>query len=70
MGICKKCPMFSENRKLEGWNTLRMDEHCTDCGCTLSAKARCLSCKCPMDRWLSVLNEEEHEEVKTIINGK
>jgi len=47
-----------------------MDEHCTDCGCPLDAKTKCLSCKCPKDKWLAVATEEEHEEIKSIINGK
>ena len=56
--ICKDCPLFSENLKRSGWDSLRVDEHCTDCGCTLSAKGRCLSCKCTKDKWLAVIENE------------
>jgi len=42
--ICMNCEYHSRFH-----NTFRIDEHCTNCGCTLSAKTRCLSCKCPLD---------------------
>lgn len=70
MEICKGCPLFSENKKKEGWSTVRLDEHCTDCGCTLSAKARCLSCQCPKEKWLAVVTHEENEQIKKQIDGK
>jgi hypothetical protein len=30
----------------------------------LSAKTKCLSCKCPIDKWLPVLTEEQEKEIK------
>jgi len=55
MNTCRGCAMFSENRKvLDHYRTLRTDEHCTDCGCTLSAKTKCLSCECPRGLWKAV----------------
>jgi len=68
--ICDNCEHYSENKRKTNWRSLRMDEHCTDCGCPLDAKTKCLSCKCPKDKWLAVATEEEHEEIKSIINGK
>jgi hypothetical protein len=47
-----------------------MDEHCTDCGCTTSAKNRCLSCKCPKEFWFPVTTQEEHDQIKEELNGK
>ncbi len=65
MAICKECPHNSIHT-----NSLRPDEHCTKCGCTLSAKTRCLSCQCPLEAplWKPVLEsqDEEHELKKMI----
>lgn len=49
--ICEECPNHSKFH-----HSLRMDDHCTYCGCTLSAKTRCLSCKCPLDtpKWIEL----------------
>jgi len=57
MEICKGCPEHSSNKKPS--NTLRWDDHCTNCGCTLSAKTACLSCKCPLDKWAAMISEEQ-----------
>lgn len=43
--ICRECKFNSKNDKSIH---LRFDEHCTDCGCTLSAKTRSLTSKCPL----------------------
>ena len=61
--ICETCPWHSSNR--EGYTSMRPDEHCTDCGCTLSAKTKCLSCDCPLEvpKWKAVITEEEEEEL-------
>lgn len=67
--ICEGCPFYSENRKKEGYKTLRPDAHCIACGCTLSAKTRCLSCECPNKRWESVVNQEESDKIKLEVNG-
>ena len=59
MSICNNCEHHSKNHK-----TVRVDAHCTNCGCTLSAKTKCLSCKCPIDKWKEVLNEEEEYQIR------
>lgn len=68
MAICNECPLISTKHK-----TNRPDVHCTECGCTLSAKTKCLSCECPLEvpKWLAVIEslEQEHE-LKNAINGK
>lgn len=68
--ICRKCPYDSLND--EKSNPLRWDEHCTQCGCTISAKTRCLSCRCPLaaPKWDAVITKEQEEEIKEINNGK
>jgi hypothetical protein len=48
LAICDGCDKHSKNHK-----TLRLDAHCTDCGCTLSAKTKCLTCECPLSKWLA-----------------
>src|SRR5690348_8818752 len=69
MEVCKNCPFFSENRKrLTDWTTPRLDEHCTKCGCTLSAKLRCLSCECPDKKWSAICSSEEFEQINNELN--
>jgi hypothetical protein len=69
MEICNGCFYHSKNHK-----TIRPDDHCTDCGCTLSAKVRCLSCNCGLaqPKWVAVLEslEDEHSVKQEIYNGK
>ena len=50
--ICDTCEYNSKFHK-----TKRPDEHCMDCGCTLSAKTRCLHCACPKSKWLATEKE-------------
>jgi len=65
VAICNNCPFHSKNHN----TPLRPDAHCTDCGCNLEAKAACLSCSCPQDKWLAVVDQDEEEQLKTNING-
>ena len=69
MEICRVCKFNSENRKKEGYKTVRLDEHCTNCGCTLSAKTACLSCECPLEekKWNAVTSQEEYDRIKQLI---
>lgn len=62
LAICNKCPL---NSIIAGpVNSLRFDFHCTACGCTLSAKTKCLSCSCPENKWTSVISSEEEQIIK------
>lgn len=64
MEICEACPMISTKH-----NRVRKDVHCTDCGCVLSAKTKCLSCECPLKKWTAVIEDKEKEmEMKNAIN--
>lgn len=66
MAICEACPLISTKH-----NTVRPDVHCTDCGCTLAAKTKCLSCECPLAKWKAVMSSREEEEtLKKEVNGK
>lgn len=65
--ICNECPKHSKN-----FSSLRPDEHCTVCGCSLLPKTKCLSCNCPENKWLPILSEEEENKIKEYenVNGK
>jgi hypothetical protein len=60
MSICDNCEFNSKFHK-----TIRPDVHCIDCGCTLSAKTKCLSCDCPLEnpKWKAVVTEQQEEEM-------
>ena len=58
LAICGACEEHSSNKK--DYKSLRLDAHCTNCGCTLSAKTKCLTCECPLKKWLPQPMPEEH----------
>lgn len=49
LAICGACEEHSSNKK--DYQSLRRDAHCTNCGCTLAAKTKCLTCDCPLKKW-------------------
>jgi hypothetical protein len=57
MSICNVCDKHSKHYS----TPLRPDDHCTDCGCTLSAKTKCLTCECPLKKWLAQQIPEEND---------
>ena len=61
MAFCNECSYNSKFHK-----TWRRDIHCIECGCTLRAKTKCLSCACPLEvpKWKEVLTEEEEARFK------
>ena len=61
--VCRSCDYNSLNTE---HSPLRPDEHCTECGCTISAKVRCLSCRCDLKKpkWIEVLTREQEDEIK------
>jgi hypothetical protein len=59
IAICNECPSHSKNHF-----SIRPDAHCTICGCTLIAKTKCLSCKCPIDKWTSEVEEQLEDTIK------
>jgi hypothetical protein len=69
MEVCKGCNEFSENRKKKGYSTIRLEEHCTNCGCPTASKLRCLSCKCPLEKWTEIMNADEEAALKQQMNG-
>lgn len=62
--ICSTCRFQSENAKInKGYKSVRPDLHCTNCGCTLAAKTKCLSCECPLSYWKKVMDDIEGEQL-------
>lgn len=59
LDICDNCPFHS---KLHS-TPLRPDDHCTDCGCNLAAKTKCLSCECPQKKWTALMTLKEEQEI-------
>jgi len=59
LAICGACEEHSSNKK--DYKTIRPDAHCTNCGCTLSAKTKCLTCECPLSKWLAQPMPEDNE---------
>ena len=59
--ICANCPKHSKHHNVP----LRFDDHCVQCGCNLDAKTACLSCGCPENKWLPVIeNADEEQKLK------
>jgi len=58
LAICNACEEHSFNKKDN--KSLRPDAHCVECGCTLSAKTKCLTCECPLKKWVAQLLPDEH----------
>ena len=66
MDICKNCPFNSDYAKAnKGYKTARIDFHCIQCGCDLHLKTRCLSCSCPLNKWLEYVSQEEEYQITT-----
>ena len=59
--ICDKCEYNSKFH-----STIRFDIHCIECGCTLSAKTKCLSCECPLSppKWKAIATDEQERIIK------
>jgi hypothetical protein len=58
MSICRECEHDSIHH-----SSLRPDEHCILCDCTLSAKTKCLSCECDIHKWGPIMTAEQEEEI-------
>lgn len=66
MAICEECEFISTKHQ-----TIRPDVHCTNCGCMLAAKTKCLSCACPLNKWVEVMSSREEEDaLKKEVHGK
>jgi hypothetical protein len=70
MAICKECHYYSVNREKEGYKSSRPDVHCTNCGCTLAAKTKCLSCNCPMKYWKALMTDDQYDEIRNTLGDE
>lgn len=70
--ICNGCSWNSTAMKDKGYKTFRPDFFCTQCGCNLDMKTRCMSCDCPIGKWTAQMTEEEENKLtdKLKENGK
>ena len=59
LAICNACEEHSSNKK--DYKTMRIDAHCAECGCTLSAKTKCLTCECPFKKWVAQEMPKEND---------
>ncbi len=57
--ICRKCPFHRDPFD----RSVRPDEHCHDCGCSLTPKTKCLSCSCPQGNWGEEITPEEEKTI-------
>lgn len=73
MCICKCCAHHSKHHtfarqgeggkvKLRQWLLKWLWSYCTECGCPLISKTKCLSCECPIGKWWAVNIESYGEE--------
>src|SRR6266496_6170187 len=67
---CNNC-LYNSKRAMEigNYKSIRIDEHCIHCGCTLSAKIACLSCSCPINKWSALLSSEEDNEIELALKN-
>ena len=63
LSVCRECEWHSSKQR-----TIRIDEHCTVCGCPLKALTKCLSCNCSIEefgelpKWEAVTSFQEEED--------
>lgn len=56
LAICSTCEFDSSIHA----SKLRLDRHCTNCGCTLAAKTRSLMSACPVGKWDAAVIDKEY----------
>lgn len=55
--ICLSCENNSTFGKVNMFST------CKACGCNLIPKSKCLSCECPIQKWLAVSDEDMERKI-------
>lgn len=64
IAICRGCSKNSDHQKqYSGYKSFRPDFHCTVCGCDLHMKTRCMSCECPMHKWVAQASENDEQQI-------
>jgi len=64
--ICEECSFHSKHHN----TPIRPDHHCTDCGCNLAAKTKCLSCECPQKKWDALMSLTDERTLLKQINDE
>ncbi len=78
LAICRDCEGYDDTGKgcsVPGTNpccnkNIVILNGIKGCGCPLNKKTKCLSCKCPVNKWKAVLTEEQEEKFKSKIDGE
>ena len=79
MEICKTCSLYNEkgddgctvNGLGPCCNKKKKENGVSGCGCTLSAKTRCMGCSCPLEKWKGVIPREEQEKLENeLLHGE
>lgn len=68
--ICNACPYNSTLAKENGYKTIRLDYHCTSCGCPLRSKTKSLSSSCPLSKWEAFISDEDLKKLQDESNTK
>jgi len=58
LSVCDGCEFHSKNHL-----SIRPDAHCTNCGCTLATKTKCLTCECPLKKWVATKMPKDNDEI-------
>jgi hypothetical protein len=56
LAICRECEWFGVYK-------------CNKCGCNLQLKTSCLSCNCPVGKWIQKITRDDDKLVKEKLNG-
>jgi len=56
--LCNECPSKGDKCVVPGTGPC-----CNECGCSLKFKTRSLSSNCPLDKWKSLLSEEQEDKL-------
>jgi hypothetical protein len=59
--ICKPCESNGDNCAVPGTGPC-----CGECGCSLGFKMRSLSSDCPLNKWKSIMTQEEEDKLNEL----
>ena len=59
--LCSSCPSKGDKCIVPGTGPC-----CNECGCSLKFKLRSLSSDCPLDKWKSLISEEDEDKLDTL----
>tara|TARA_R110002020_G_scaffold473877_2_gene703827 strand:- start:219 stop:506 length:288 start_codon:yes stop_codon:yes gene_type:complete len=56
--LCNECPSKGDECEVPGTAPC-----CNECGCSLAFKIRSLSSECPLEKWKSIITEEQEDKL-------